>query len=105
MLVELHVPIGGLKNLVYLDLSGCLRFKSFLFQIKDDTKDDTDESFQFGPLAELSFILKRCPIHPENNFPKFQFTCLHKEDLPSLTRNIEKLISGGFCACENLERF
>ncbi|CAI9281504.1 unnamed protein product [Lactuca saligna] len=107
-LVELHAPIGCLQKLVYLDLSGCLRFKSFLFRIEDDTSCSVDESLEVDPLADLHLIsksLERCPFHPDNNSPKFQFTCLYKEDRPLLTRNLEKLISVGLCACTNLEMF
>ncbi|CAI9278779.1 unnamed protein product [Lactuca saligna] len=104
-LVELHVPIGCLKKLVYLNLSGCLRFRSFVFKINDCS---VDESLEVSLLAELHLIaesLERCPIHPDNNLPKFQFTCFYKDDLPSLTRNLEKLVSFGLCSCTNLEEF
>ncbi|CAH1427880.1 unnamed protein product [Lactuca virosa] len=114
-LEELHIADGCLKKLVYLDLSGCLRFKSFKFKIKNDTfptNNDSscseNESLEIGPLAELYLIVESldgCPLHPGNNLPKFQFTCFYKEDRPLLTRNLEKLISVGLCACTNLDAF
>ncbi|KAJ9551385.1 hypothetical protein OSB04_015430 [Centaurea solstitialis] len=100
-LVELHIPIGCLKKLSNLDLSGCLRFKSFSFKQRF-------ESLKVGSLSELHLILESldtCPLHPDNTLPKFRFTCFYEEHVPSSTGNLEKLISIGMCACTNLERF
>ncbi|XP_023767542.1 disease resistance protein RPV1 [Lactuca sativa] len=112
---ELHIANGCLKKLVYLNLNRCLRFKSFRFCIesvaslnKDDSSCCEDKSLEVGSLAELHLIvesLERCPIHPDTNLPKFQFACFYKEDKPLLTRNLEKLISVGLCACMNNETF
>ncbi|KAL7614721.1 hypothetical protein Lser_V15G05493 [Lactuca serriola] len=104
-LVELQAHVRCLKNVVYLDLSGCLGFKSFLFHIKDNTSGRMNESLDVRSLAELHFILESCPFHLDNHLPKFEFTCFHKEDLPSLARNPEMLISIGPCACIKLETF
>ncbi|CAI9284458.1 unnamed protein product [Lactuca saligna] len=114
-LLELHVADECLKKLVYLDLSGCLRFKSFKFEIKNDgscRKDYSfcshDEPLKVVPLANLYMIaesLDECPVHPENKFPKFQFLCLYAEDQPLFTRNLGNLISLGLCPCTNLEIF
>ncbi|KAL7584534.1 hypothetical protein Lser_V15G45137 [Lactuca serriola] len=104
-LVELHAPIGCLKNLVHLDLSGCLAFRSFLFCLTDNTAGLVNESLEVRPLAELCFTLKICPFHPDNHLLKFEFRCFHEEDLPSLTRSLEKLISARPCACTKLEKF
>ncbi|KAL7607291.1 hypothetical protein Lser_V15G19694 [Lactuca serriola] len=107
-LVELHTPFGCLKKLVHVNLSGCLRFRRFEFNIKDYTSCSVDESLEVGPLAELYLCaesVKRCLLHPDNKLPKFQFFCDYKEDRPSLTRNLERLFSVGMCACTNLETF
>ncbi|CAI9282564.1 unnamed protein product [Lactuca saligna] len=107
-LVELHTTIGCLKKLAHLDISGCLGFNSFLFNLKDYTSCSVDESLEVGPLAELHIIvnsLENCPLHPDNSLPKFQFNCFYEEDRPSVTGNLEMLISLGMCACTNLETF
>ncbi|XP_042757386.1 disease resistance protein RPV1 isoform X2 [Lactuca sativa] len=107
-LVELHTPIGCLKKLVHVNLSGCLRFRSFKFNIDDYTSSGGDKSLEVGPLAELHLFvesLERCQLHPDNNLPTFQFDCVYTEDRPSLTRNLEMLFSVGMCACTNLETF
>ncbi|CAI9262491.1 unnamed protein product [Lactuca saligna] len=102
-LVKLHVPIGCLEDLVYLDLSGCLRFTSFLFDERKDASSRRYESIEVGPLAELHLIAKSqetCPLHPDNTLRKFQFECFYKDD-PTLTGNLAKLLSFGLCACTN----
>ncbi|CAH1421461.1 unnamed protein product [Lactuca virosa] len=107
-LVELHTSIGCLKKLVHIDLSGCLRFRSFRFNIKYNTSCSVDEFVEVGPLAELRLMgesLESCPLHPKSNLPKFRFDGVYKEDRPSLTRNLEMLFSVGMCACTNLETF
>ncbi|CAH1444387.1 unnamed protein product [Lactuca virosa] len=104
-LAQLHAPMGCLKNIVYFNLNGCLGFRSLFFNRRDDTSGRVHESLEDGPLAELHFTLERCPLHPDNNLPDFEFTCFHKEDIPSLTRGIEKLISEGQCACTKFETF
>ncbi|XP_024963043.1 TMV resistance protein N-like [Cynara cardunculus var. scolymus] len=75
-LVKLHAPVGGLKELVKL--------KAHL----------TAESVDI------------CQLHPNHNFPKSQFECSYKEDLPSSIGNIEDLILEGLsCACTDLQSF
>ncbi|CAI9297643.1 unnamed protein product [Lactuca saligna] len=99
-LVELKAPAGYVKGLVYLSLTGCLRFSSFTYR-------SVDESDQVGPLAELHLIAKPqeiCPIHPHNKLPKFQFACFYEKSPPSLSSNLEELISFGLCACTNFTR-
>ncbi|CAH1444392.1 unnamed protein product [Lactuca virosa] len=93
-LLELHAPIGCLKNLVLLDLSGCLGFRSFSFRLNDNTSGIVNKSLEVRPLAELHFTLKTCPFHQDNNLLQFEFTCFHEDDIPSLIRSLEKLISG-----------
>ncbi|KAL7603599.1 hypothetical protein Lser_V15G19733 [Lactuca serriola] len=107
-LIELHTPIGCLKNLVHIDISGCLRFSSFLFDIEDYSSCSVDESLEVGPLAELHLFvesLERCRLHLDSILPTFRFNCVYKEDRPSLTRNLEMIVSLGMCACTNLETF
>ncbi|XP_023767544.1 disease resistance protein RPV1 [Lactuca sativa] len=102
-LVELHMDNESLKKIVFLDLSGCLRFISFKFDMQSKASCS-----EVGPLAELHLIaesLDGCPLHPDINLPKFQFKCFYKEDRPLLTRNLEKLISFGLCACTDLDTF
>ncbi|GKE85209.1 Toll/interleukin-1 receptor domain-containing protein [Tanacetum coccineum] len=101
-LEKIDAPDGCLEKLVYLDLSGCGRFKSFLF-------DKQSKPLKVGSLSELHLIgesIDICPLHPDNSFPKFQFTCFYKEDpAASSFGNLEKLISIGLCSCTNLESF
>ncbi|GKA55245.1 disease resistance TIR-NBS-LRR class family protein [Tanacetum coccineum] len=89
-LVEINAPVGCLEKLVYLDLSGCGRFKSFLF-------DKQSKSLEVGSLSELHLIADpkdKCPTHPDHNLPKFQFTCFYEEDAAASSfGNFEKLIS------------
>nr|KAJ0211863.1 hypothetical protein LSAT_V11C400215470 [Lactuca sativa] len=107
-LVELHTPFGCLKKFVHVDLSGCLRFRSFKFNKKDYTSCSVDESLEVGPLAELYMCvesIERCLFHPDIELPKFQFFRDYKEDRPSMTRYLERHFSEGMCACTNLETF
>ncbi|KAL4582594.1 hypothetical protein LXL04_007148 [Taraxacum kok-saghyz] len=107
-LIEICTPIGWRKQLVHVDLSGCLRFKSFLFQIKNNTSCSVDESIVVGPIPQLNLFvesLERCRLHPDNNLPNFRFDCVCKEDRPSFTRNLEMLFSVGMCDCTNLQKF
>ncbi|KAJ9552258.1 hypothetical protein OSB04_016303 [Centaurea solstitialis] len=101
-LVELHAPFECLKKLSYLELSGCLRFKSFLCK-------ERFESLEVGCLSKLHLIaesLDMCPLHSDNSLPKFRFGCSYEEYMvPSLIGNLAKLLSTGLCACIDLERF
>ncbi|KAI3671011.1 hypothetical protein L1987_87657 [Smallanthus sonchifolius] len=101
-LQEIHAPVGCLKNLVYLNLSGCSRFAYFLFK--------KDYGLHGGPytLAKLELTtqsLDLCPLHHKSNLPRFQFRCLYNEYPPLSSGNLEKLLSFGLCACTNLESF
>ncbi|KAJ9565562.1 hypothetical protein OSB04_001528 [Centaurea solstitialis] len=100
-LVELHTHDGCLKELDHLDLSYCVRFKSFFFRKPFDL-------LEVGCVSKLHLIaesLDMCPLHLGNNLPKFRFECFYAEHGPSLIGNLEKLVSFGLCACTNLERF
>ncbi|KAL4571739.1 hypothetical protein LXL04_018504 [Taraxacum kok-saghyz] len=102
-LLELKAPIEFLKKLLYLNLSGCSRFSSFLFE----TTDDIFRSV-VSPSDELHLVAKSleiCPFHPESNLPKLRFECFYKKSPPALNKNLEKLISFGLCACTNFETF
>ncbi|KAI3506365.1 hypothetical protein L1887_28722 [Cichorium endivia] len=129
-LEEFHMADGCLKKVVCLDLSGCLRFSDFRFHIEsntsyyapvnhiryiyfndlDDASSSEDEPLEGDLLAELHLHLisesqDGCTFHPDSDLPKFKFKCDYKEYQPLLTRNLEKLISVGPCACTNLDMF
>ncbi|KAM0030837.1 putative TIR domain, P-loop containing nucleoside triphosphate hydrolase [Helianthus debilis subsp. tardiflorus] len=100
-LQEIHAPIGCLEKLVNLKLSGCSRFERFVGSHRHHL-------LEFGILATLVLIAESkdmCPLHPNNNLPKFEFKCFYGEPLPSSSGNLEKLLSFGLCACTNLESF
>ncbi|GJR03927.1 zinc finger, CCHC-type containing protein [Tanacetum coccineum] len=46
-----------------------------------------------------------CPLHSDNDSPKFRFECYYQEDPALSFGNLERLISIGLCACTNLENF
>ena len=84
-LVKLRTSIGCLKKLVHVNLSDCVRFRSFLFTSKNYTYGSVDESLAVAPLAELNLTVKSlesCPLHPKSNLPKFWFKYFHTEDRP-----------------------
>nr|GEU84724.1 Toll/interleukin-1 receptor (TIR) domain-containing protein [Tanacetum cinerariifolium] len=100
-LVEISAPIGCLKKLVHLDLSGCRRFKSFVF-------NKIPINVTVGSLSELHLIAESigtCPLHSDNDLPKLRFTCFYAESSVSPLGNLEKLLSFGLCACTNIESF
>ncbi|PWA88785.1 disease resistance protein (TIR-NBS-LRR class) [Artemisia annua] len=101
-LVEINAPVGCLKNLLYLDLSGSGRFKSFLF-------DKQSNSLKVGSSSEFHLIVEsvdKSALHMDNNLRNYKFTCFYKEDpAASSFGNLEKLISIGFCSSTNLESF
>ncbi|KAD6454756.1 hypothetical protein E3N88_09462 [Mikania micrantha] len=100
-LQEIHAPMGCLKNLTHLKLSGCLIFEDFSFYTPYF-------SYRVNSLATLKLNAKsldRCSLHPNSNFPKLKFECEYKEVLPLLSGNLEKLLSFGLCACTNLDPF
>ncbi|GKD72475.1 Toll/interleukin-1 receptor domain-containing protein [Tanacetum coccineum] len=100
-LVDINAQVGCLRNLAFLDLSGCGSFKCFLF-------DKQLDSHEFGSLSELHLIAEPtnvCPLHSYNDSPKFRCSCYYQEDPASSFGNLERLISLGLCACTNLESF
>nr|GEZ85823.1 disease resistance protein (TIR-NBS-LRR class) family [Tanacetum cinerariifolium] len=96
-LVEVNAPVGCLKKVVYLNLSGCLRFTDFEFRGRSEPK--VGRSYLVGESLDL------CPLHPNSNLPKLRFRCNYEEDLPSSVGDIEKLISFGLCVCTDLKKF
>nr|GEU43538.1 hypothetical protein [Tanacetum cinerariifolium] len=102
-LTEINAPVGCLKKLVYLNLSGCGRFKSFLF-------DKQSKLLEVGSLSELHLIAESKDTSPFDTIIKdlsnCLFTCFYKEDpAASSFGNLEKLIFIGMRACTNLESF
>ncbi|KAL7582312.1 hypothetical protein Lser_V15G45026 [Lactuca serriola] len=95
-LVELHTAIGCLKKLIYLDLSGSLKFTSFFFHRNDNTSCSVDECVEVSILSELQLItdfLERCRFWYNKSLMEFQFTCFYNEDLTTMARNLEKTVS------------
>ncbi|KAM0030889.1 putative TIR domain, P-loop containing nucleoside triphosphate hydrolase [Helianthus debilis subsp. tardiflorus] len=95
-LQEVHAPMGCLNNLFYLDLCGCSRFEDFLV---DKRRQTTSTSIL------TATTVYECPLHPENNLPTFQLTCVYDETISSWCGNIENLFSSSLCACTKLESF
>ncbi|KAF5808340.1 putative P-loop containing nucleoside triphosphate hydrolase, leucine-rich repeat domain superfamily [Helianthus annuus] len=88
-LVELHVPVGCLKRLTYLNLEGCKRLKSVLF-IKDL------ESLEFLNVSGLHLKEFRNIIlcHSNNNLQHLRvlkFVCCGIEELPEDIGQLECL--------------
>ncbi|PWA39674.1 leucine-rich repeat domain, L domain-like protein [Artemisia annua] len=80
-LVEIKAPVGCLRNLAILDLSGCGSFMSFLF----------DKQLDSHLIAEPTNV---CPLHSENNLPKLKFPCFYREDpgnIPEAPRDLDQL--------------
>ncbi|KAJ9556350.1 hypothetical protein OSB04_010964 [Centaurea solstitialis] len=85
-LVKLHVPVGSLKKLIGLEAKGFLRFTNLIILRNGGL---------YPKLTLDGKLVRICPLHPDNNFPKFVFKCSYMEDLHSSMGNIEKLISIG----------
>ncbi|KAJ9551719.1 hypothetical protein OSB04_015764, partial [Centaurea solstitialis] len=104
-LVELHRPIRGLKNLVSIQLDGCLGFTKFSFVEKLRCLE-----FRFLEAGFLSKLymstesLDICPLHSDSNSPKFQVTSFLEELVPSSIGGLENTSIGFFHACINLVR-
>ncbi|KAM0048363.1 putative leucine-rich repeat domain superfamily, winged helix DNA-binding domain superfamily [Helianthus debilis subsp. tardiflorus] len=96
-LMELHVPVGCLKRLVYLNLRWCRRLKSFSF-IKHL------ESLEFLNLGYLS--LREFPDiitgHSNNSLLELDFSSNNVEELPSSIGNFHKLVSLKLSGCKKL---
>ncbi|PWA36760.1 disease resistance protein (TIR-NBS-LRR class) [Artemisia annua] len=101
-LVEINAPVGCLKRVGYLNLSGCLRFTDFVFR---DRSEQSQVSRSSAILNLDGESLDFCPWHPNSNLPKWRFSCYYEEYLPSSVGNIEKLVSFGLCACTDFKKF
>ncbi|GJR35284.1 TMV resistance protein N-like protein [Tanacetum coccineum] len=97
-LLESKAHIGCLRNLAFLDLSGCGSFKFFVFH-------KLSLRAEAGSLHLITEPTDVCSLHSNHDSPKFQFFCYYKEDKASSFGNLERLISLGLCACTNLESF
>ncbi|GKE97637.1 Toll/interleukin-1 receptor domain-containing protein, partial [Tanacetum coccineum] len=99
-LVDINAPVGYLKKLAFVDLSCCGRFESFGF----DKELDSDEVASVSALHLKAEPTDVCPLHCDNDYLKFQFSCDLKDSASSFG-NFERLISIGFCASINHESF
>ncbi|KAI3498356.1 hypothetical protein L1887_34129 [Cichorium endivia] len=99
-LMKLHVAVGCLARLVYLNLIGCSRFKSFLF-IKQL------ESLELLCLPKLEVTvesLNEFPRYSRDNLPKLLFTCFYlQEKQPPSTGNVLKSIYLNLQPCTKLQ--
>ncbi|KAJ0794926.1 putative TIR domain, P-loop containing nucleoside triphosphate hydrolase [Helianthus annuus] len=97
-LVELHVPVGCLKRLTYLNLWDCKRLKSVLF-IKDL------ESLEFLNVSGLHLKEFQNIIlcHSNSNLQQLDFSGNDVENLPSSIGNLHKLVYLSFSWCEKLK--
>ncbi|KAL7603021.1 hypothetical protein Lser_V15G15889 [Lactuca serriola] len=96
---ELQAPAGSLEKLVYLNLIGCSRFRSFSF-IKQL------EPLQLLSLPKLDVIVEslgELPRYSRDNLPKLQFTCFYLEKHPPSTENGQKSVSLNLQPCTKLE--
>ncbi|KAJ9564033.1 hypothetical protein OSB04_009193 [Centaurea solstitialis] len=97
-LVELVTPDGCLRRLVFLNLSGCSRIKSFRF-IKQL------ESLEVLCLSRL--YLKKFPdIIPGNYYSRLlelQFGYNNVKEVPSSIANLQKLVRLDFHSCRKLK--
>ncbi|KAI3773470.1 hypothetical protein L1987_48000 [Smallanthus sonchifolius] len=97
-LVELHVPDGCLKELVYLDLAHCKSLKSVSF-IKE---------LELLRVLNLSWLhLKEFPdiisSHPNSSLQLFYFGGNDIENLPSSIGNLHKLVYLSLLCCGKLK--
>ncbi|XP_023730871.1 disease resistance protein RPV1-like [Lactuca sativa] len=104
-LTEVHVP-GCLERLVYLDLGGCSRFRSFSF-IK---QFESLELFRLPNLSMHVKCLEEFPRDSSNNLPMPQFQFHYFKEQPSSTgvyldlQPCTKLesVSGSICGLQHL---
>ncbi|GJW82170.1 Toll/interleukin-1 receptor domain-containing protein [Tanacetum coccineum] len=87
-LVDINAPVGYLKKLAFVDLSCCGRFESFVYD-KELDSDEVGIVYELNLNAEPTDV---CPLHCDNDFLKFQFSCYVKDQASSFG-NFERLIS------------
>ncbi|CAH1416313.1 unnamed protein product [Lactuca virosa] len=105
-LTEVHAPAGCLERLVYLDLGGCSRFRSFSF-IK---QFESLELFRLPNLSVHVKCLEEFPRDSSNNLPMLQFKFHYFKEQPSSTgvyldlQPCTKLesVSGSICGLQHL---
>ncbi|KAJ0586825.1 putative leucine-rich repeat domain superfamily [Helianthus annuus] len=97
-LVELHVPVGCLKRLTYLNLRECKRLKSILF-IKDlESLEVLDVSgLHLNELKDLT------PSHSNNTPQQLDFDGNDIEKLLSSIGNLHKLVYLSLSWCSKLK--
>ncbi|CAI9279243.1 unnamed protein product [Lactuca saligna] len=98
---ELQAPAGSLEKLVYLNLIGCSRFRSFSF-----IKQLEPLELQLLSLPKLDVIVEslgKFPRYSRDNLPKLQFTCFYLEKHPPSTENGQKSVSLNLQPCTKLE--
>ncbi|KAJ0794885.1 putative TIR domain, P-loop containing nucleoside triphosphate hydrolase [Helianthus annuus] len=97
-LEELHVPVGCLKRLTYLNLRECKRLKSVSF-IKD-LASLVVLNVSGLHLKEFEDII---PSHYNSNLQQVNFNDNDIENLPSSIGNLHKLVSISFSRCYKLK--
>ncbi|KAJ0794951.1 putative P-loop containing nucleoside triphosphate hydrolase, leucine-rich repeat domain superfamily [Helianthus annuus] len=97
-LVELHVPVGCLKRLTYLNLKDCKRLKSVSL-IKDL------ESLEFLNVSGLHLkeFEEIILCHSNSNLQELRFDGNDIENLPSPIGNLHKLVMLSFNRCDKLK--
>uniref|UniRef100_A0A251UVE8 Putative leucine-rich repeat domain, L domain-like protein n=1 Tax=Helianthus annuus TaxID=4232 RepID=A0A251UVE8_HELAN len=97
-LVELHVPVGCLKGLTYLNLQQCNQLKSVSF-IKDL------ESLEFLNVSDLHLKESEGIIlcHSNSNLQELRFDGNDIENLPLSIGNLHKLVMLSFNRCDKLK--
>ncbi|KAJ0794912.1 putative TIR domain, P-loop containing nucleoside triphosphate hydrolase [Helianthus annuus] len=97
-LVELHVPVGCLKRLTYLNLGHCTGLKSVSF-IKDlESLENLNVSGLH--LKEFQNIIM---CHSKSNLQQLDFSYNDIENLPSSIGNLHKLVNLSFSWCRKLK--
>ncbi|KAJ0579571.1 putative TIR domain, P-loop containing nucleoside triphosphate hydrolase [Helianthus annuus] len=97
-LVELHVPVGCLKRLTYLNLKDCKRLRSVLF-IKDLESLENLNVSGLHPKEFQNII----PSHSNSNLQELRFNDNDIENLPSSIGNLNKLVNLSFSYCRKLK--